>query len=309
MKKSRLIKIRRLFNFKQDFSPMEQKQSIGKRILHSALVKILIGFAICAFTIGLGQAFVPRILSIFTHNSDISIIVTSIVVSILTIYVYRLLFSNYEKRNITELSAKSLLTNLGAGILLGVVYQSLVILVIYLNKGYTVVSINSAPNVLPYLAICICAGITEELIFRGITFRLAEEKLGSYYALLISAAIFGGVHLMNENSTTLAAIAIAVEAGLLLGTAYMFTRNLWFPIAIHIAWNFAQSGIFGASTSGFAVKDSFISAHITGDKLITGGLFGPEASVQAMAIGLLAAAILLVMSRRKGNLKSPYWKK
>lgn len=31
----------------------------------------------------------------------------------------------------------------------------------------------------------------------------------------------------------------------MLGAAYVATRTLWVPIGLHLAWNFAETGIFG----------------------------------------------------------------
>ncbi len=288
---------------------MQQQPTLVNRILYSTPVKILIGFMLCVFIIAICQSFIPRIITGLFRNENASIVVTGIITSAIVIYAYRRLYSKYEKRVISELSLKNLLSNICAGVLLGFIYQSLVILCIYLNNSYTIVAINGIGGLLPYFIISVNAAITEEIIFRGIIFRLTEEKTGSYIALLISAAIFGGVHLMNENSTPLAAAAIAIEAGLLLGAAYIYTRNLWFPIAIHFAWNFAQSGIYGASTSGFAMKNGLITANIHGRTLLTGGLFGPEASAQAMIIGLLLSVLLLIISIRKGKIIQPRLKK
>ena len=84
-------------------------------------------------------------------------------------------------------------------------------------------------------------------------FRLIERHAGTLAALVISALLFGLVHASNPGATWLSSTAIALEAGLLLGAAYAKTRTLCFPIGLHTGWNFTQSGIFGAHTSGFSV--------------------------------------------------------
>ena len=50
----------------------------------------------------------------------------------------------------------------------------------------------------------------------------------------------------------------------------IFRRNLWFPIALHFAWNFTQSGIYGAITSGNEKTPGLLTAKIQGSELITG---------------------------------------
>jgi len=195
------------------------------------------------------------------------------------------------------------------GILLGVVLQSLTILVIYLSGGFTVISVNSILFIVPALAIAFSAAIFEEIFFRGIIFRIVEEKLGSYLALLISALIFGALHLANPNSSLIVALGLAIQAGLLLASAYIYARNLWFPIAIHFAWNFTQAGIFGAAVSGNALGKSLLTSKIEGASWITGGRFGPEGSIQATLFCLIPTVVLLILSSRQKKMISPYWKR
>jgi membrane protease YdiL (CAAX protease family) len=63
-------------------------------------------------------------------------------------------------------------------------------------------------------------GFFEELIFRAIVLRLLMRAFGIWPALALSAALFGALHLANPNATPAAAIAIAVEAGLMLASFY-----------------------------------------------------------------------------------------
>lgn len=96
---------------------------------------------------------------------------------------------------------------------------------------------------------------------------------------------------------------------MLLAAAYIYSRNLWFPIAIHFAWNFTQSAIFGANVSGNALSKTLITSKIQGAEWFTGGQFGPEGSIQATLFCLIAAIILLILSHRNGNIVKPYWNK
>ncbi|TDX01927.1 CPBP family intramembrane glutamic endopeptidase [Dinghuibacter silviterrae] len=267
----------------------------AKKILDFPLRKILIGLIVIVGVIQLGQRLIDQKL------------VRAIVVVILTLAAYILLFRFYEKRKITELSPNGMY--LVVGILLGALLQTLTIGVIYLNHDFTVISINPIAAVLPGLIMAFTAAIIEEVLIRGVLFRIMEEKLGSLLALGISALIFGLLHLANPNSSLITAMGIAIEAGLLLGVAYMYSRNLWFPIAIHFAWNFTQSGIFGASTSGVAISDSLLTSKIQGATWVTGGAFGPEGSVQAPVFCLVATGVLMVLCYRQGKIVPPFWKK
>jgi len=285
---------------------MNNKKKLGQRILHFSFTKILIGIIVCVGVVSLGQIGLKSLFEFSALTQEYKSLIIGVVVAILAVASYTVLYKFYEKRKITELSANRLLRNLFGGILLGVILQSLTIFVIYLYGEFSVVSVNSLIFLIPSLTMAFTSAIFEEILLRGIIFRLIEEKLGSYIALAISALIFGALHLANPNSSIVAALGIAIQAGLLLGAAYIYTKNLWFPIALHFAWNFTQSGIFGASTSGHAISKSLLTTKIEGAELITGGLFGPEGSIQATLFCLVAAIILLVLSHRQNKIIKPY---
>jgi len=280
--------------------------SLTQKILHFSIVKIIVGIICCAGIVTVAQVGMSKPLSPTSLAKDEKMLLIGIIVAILSIGTYIFLFRYYEKRSITELSTKGLGKNLSIGILLGVLLQSLTILVIYLNKGFTVISVNSILFILPSLTMAFTSAIFEEILFRGILFRITEEKLGSYWALVISAIIFGAMHLANPHSTFLAALGLAIQAGLLLGAAYIFSRNLWFPIAIHFAWNFTQSGIFGASTSGSTMGKSLLTTKIEGAEWFTGGQFGPEGSIQATLFCLVATIVLILLSHKQHKIIKPF---
>lgn len=288
---------------------MDHKKKLGQRILHFSFTKILIGIIVCVGVVALGQEGLKNIFEFSALGQEYKNLIIGIIVAILAIASYTVLYKFYEKRKITELSVKGLSKNLFWGLVLGVLLQSLTIFVIYLNGGFSVISVNSFIFLIPSLTMAFTSAIFEEILLRGIIFRLIEEKLGSYIALAISALIFGALHLANPNSSIVAALGIAIQAGLLLGAAYIYSKNLWFPIALHFAWNFTQSGIFGASTSGHAISKSLLTTKIEGAELITGGQFGPEGSIQATLFCLIATIILLILSHRQNKIIKPYWTK
>jgi membrane protease YdiL (CAAX protease family) len=295
--------------YKSETKKIMDKKNIGQKILHFPLTKIIIGLIVCGVIIGVGQTLIQKILELTSIDKDLKNLIGGIFAAILVIISYTYLFKFYEKRKITEFSKKSIIKNLSIGIVLGVILQSLTILVIYLKGGYSVISINPILFIIPPLTMGITSAIIEETLFRGIIFRIPEEKLGSYISLLISALIFGALHISNPNSSLSAGIGLAIQAGLLLGAAYIYSRNLWFPIAIHFAWNFTQSAIFGANVSGNAISKTLITSKIEGAEWFTGGQFGPEGSIQATIFCLIATIVLLVLSHKEGKIIKPYWNK
>jgi uncharacterized protein len=188
-----------------------------------------------------------------------------------------------------------------AGIAVGLALFSTVFALLYLIGIVRWHGVSARFFVGPVLATSIIAAVGEELAFRGVLFRIVAERFGTAAALVVSAAVFGLLHGVNPGATIVSTAAIAIEAGLLLGAAYALTRNLWFPIGLHLGWNFTEGGIFGTSVSGGAAGRGIFSVSLTGPRLLTGGAFGPEASLVAIAVGLTAAIVLIILTVRAGR--------
>lgn len=213
-----------------------------------------------------------------------------------------------EKRPVTELSTTGALRELGLGILVGAGLFTAVILVLWLLGYYTVTGTNSLASIWPMFTLAVTTAVFEELLFRGILFRIIEEPLGTWLALAFSALLFGMLHLGNPNATLWAATAIAIEAGIMLAAGYMLTRRLWLVIGIHFAWNFVQGGIFGVAVSGNA-RAGVLQSSLSGPVLLSGGAFGAEASIFAVIFCLAAGLTLVRLAYRKRPFTPPIWQR
>jgi len=170
-----------------------------------------------------------------------------------------------------------------------------------------VVGVDSWKVLWPSAVAAAVAAVFEEVLFRGIIFRIAEESLGSWLALVISALLFGAAHLLDKNANLQAGVAIALEAGIFLAAAYMLTRRLWFVIGVHFGWNFTEGGIFGAAVSGTSAP-GLLKANVTGPTYLSGGVFGVEASAVTIAICFLVALAFLWRAKAKGQFVRPFWR-
>lgn len=131
----------------------------------------------------------------------------------------------------------------------------------------------------------------EEILFRGYILNNLMLSMNKYVALLISSFIFALFHGLNPNLTLLAFTDLII-AGLLLGISYIYTKNLWFPISLHLFWNFFQGPILGYQVSG-QKGYSLIRVKTYGDQLFSGGEFGFEGSIICTALS--AVTIILVI--------------
>lgn len=229
------------------------------------------------------------------------------VVTVLAAHVSYVLYVKwFERRAVTELSARGALAELGMGILIGAGLCTLVVAAIWALGSYRATGVNRPTVVIPAIGTAFVAGYVEEILMRGIAFRIVEEALGIWWAFLLSAAIFGLLHARSPHATVTSTLAIASSAGLVLGAAYVLTRRLWLPIGLHFAWNFAQGGLFGVTVSGRPAH-GLLQGELTGAELVSGGRFGIEASVVVVVVGLALTAAFLLLASRNGNLVLPVW--
>jgi membrane protease YdiL (CAAX protease family) len=195
-----------------------------------------------------------------------------------------------ERRTLAEvgLSARRLAIDWLKGAAVGAAYLCASVGILAVIGGYHITGVAFAGRSLAGgLLLHVLVGIFEETLFRGILFRFLEEGFGSWVALTLTALFFGLSHLGNPNATLWSAIAIALEAGVTFAAVYMATRSLWFAMGLHTAWNFLQGNVFGVAVSGSgAPTDSLFQPLIQGNPWLTGGAFGIEASVIAVALGL-----------------------
>lgn len=178
--------------------------------------------------------------------------------------------------------------------------------VIALFGGYRIVGFNAGYN--PWgdlLRLGFAAGIAEEIMMRGVLLRLVEERLGSWGAVILSALIFGLMHLANQDGTVWGGLAIAIEAGLLFGAVYLATRSLWWCMGFHFMWNIAEGPIFGSIVSGNGDQRSWLVAQWSGPDILTGGAFGLEASIVPVILLGGIAIVLLVHLQRLGLMVEP----
>lgn len=226
--------------------------------------------------------------------------IVGILGSLALIGFYRLLVRWMERRSADEMLLERAPGGLVAGTVLGAGLFCAVYAVLWALGVASFKGVGATDGLATAFAISLLAGFGEEMIFRGVVFRLFEEGFGTTVAVLLSGAIFGALHGINPHATLASSAAIAVEAGFMLAAAYALTRTLWVPIALHFAWNFTEGGIFGAAVSGGKIK-SLLLVPLQGPTYLTGGEFGPEASVAAVGVCLTAAIVMLVLAAQRGN--------
>lgn len=277
--------------------PPPPAEPLGRRIWRHPLTALVTGLATFAATAALAS-FAVR----YLPEGPVAAIVGTLLTIGLLFAAYKLVIRRLGRHRHDDLPLRGALRDSMAGVALAAVLMSAIVGVAALAGVYRIVGPGTTSDAVELVFQAgLFAAFVEEVLFRGILFRWVEEWAGSIVAMAVSALAFGAAHLANDNASWLAALAIALEAGLMLGAAYMLTRSLWLAIGIHFGWNVVQGLVWDVPVSGFPLR-GLVDARLEGPDLLTGGAFGLEASVIAMVLAGATGAWLLTRAVRAGQL-------
>ncbi len=142
------------------------------------------------------------------------------------------------------------------------------------------------------LALLILAGAFEELVYRGYAFQTLLRGVSPIVPILFLSVFFAAGHWNNPSRTVFSTVN-TVLAGVWLSVAYLKTRSLWFPTALHFGWNWVMGAVFGLPVSGLFIPQHPI-LNSTGEAplWLTGGSYGPEGGAATTAI--VIASIIFI---------------
>ena len=242
---------------------------------------------------------------LFFNNQDLlSLLITLFSFAFISLLVF-FRVKVIEKRSLSSIgfNKNNWLKKYSLGFLIGLVMMSIIVLILLLFRYITVeknpiqpVGVSAISSVLVILFGWIIQGATEEIVTRGWLLNVLSSKYNIGFGLLISSTLFGLMHLTNPNVNYIAVINI-ILVGLFYGLYVIKTNDLWSVCGMHSAWNFAQGNIFGFEVSGLDISvGTLIDLNLVENDFITGGVFGPEASIVATFVLLLSIIILLFIN-------------
>ena len=224
----------------------------------------------------------------------------STIAAVATLYAFKKYLSWYVEDG-ESLSFGGKARMMGVGWAVSVVNFLAIIVCLFLCGCYRIVTVDfDVASQLSWLSLFLLVGVVGEVIFRGILFRLIADKWNIAVGLTTSSLLFGLAHLGNPGATLWAALAIALASGWLFGMAYAYHQTIWVPVGMHWAWNYLEGGVFGCSVSGTPLDyRPLITPKISGTDLLSGGAFGPEASIICVAIGMGISIVYTVLYIKK----------
>ncbi|MFA7588035.1 MAG: type II CAAX endopeptidase family protein [Novosphingobium sp.] len=281
-------------------------RDIGRGIMAFPLTRMVLSIGVVLLAMLVGAQGLAR-MNLPDHPAFE--VLGALLTATLVVLAYKAIKRWIERAPDRELALTGAGRELGAGLLLGAGLFTVTAGAVILLGGMEVLGVRGMAGLWPVLAMSIVSAMVEEVLFRGVIQRQLEAMIGSWAALALTSALFGLSHLGNPEATAVSAAAIAVEAGVLLGAAFLLTRRLWLAIGIHAAWNFTQGWVFSAPVSGSPAPMGLLVTRRIGPEWLTGGSFGLEASVVAVVVASGAGLALLALAARRGNLMAPMWRR
>jgi uncharacterized protein len=211
---------------------------------------------------------------------------TGLVANLLTMRIF-------DRRPLSDIGLRGdipSLQNFGLGVLLGAGAAGLMLLApLVAGTGHLVQQNDTAfswATLIFYIGSLAAAATGEEMIFRGYAFQLLIEKIGAFATVLPVAVIFGLSHASNPNSSRIGVLN-TILWGVVLGYAFLRSRDLWLPIGLHFGWNVILP-LFGVNLSGLTIEITRYHYRWDLKPLWSGGDYGPEG-------GLLATVFIIAL--------------
>lgn len=204
------------------------------------------------------------------------------------------IFMKYmDKQNFMDvgLQIKNRKNDIIIGTLLGLVIMGLAFVSLWAAEEIIYIDFNFDVLELIYTTLLfVLVAILEEVLFRGYILKNLMLSFNKYIALIISSALFAIAHGANPNISLFSLTGLFL-AGIALGTSYIYTKNLWYPIAFHFSWNLFQS-LFGFNVSGQDIY-SIIEFTVPENNMVNGGQFGFEGSIFSLIIEMILVALII----------------
>ena len=150
------------------------------------------------------------------------------------------------------------------------------------------------------------AGVTEELLFRGLLMNAVIKKWGRLAGILAPSVLFASLHIIGMNFSLFSCVQVMV-AGTMVGVMFSLIalegRSVWNSAIVHGVWNMIIIG--GGLTIGTEINEYSVCSYVLETRafLLTGGEFGIESSVVAI-IGYIAVSLAAAwMIRREQGKK------
>lgn len=264
-----------------------------RRLLRHPLARMcaasLTMFLALALSFALMEALLPK---------DMLVAWPNLVAALACALGYWAYVNRVERRKVAELSGSGSLAEWTRGAGLGVLLGLLTLAPLGGLGVYRIEGVGDGFPLLKQIPEMLLVSVMEELLMRGVIFRIAEQAWGTWRALALTTVLFMAAHLPGEIS--LIGMLVTAAASLALTAAYQLSRRLWLPMGMHFAWNYLFSAVFSVPVSGHEAR-GWLRGSMSGLEWLSGGTYGVEASAIALLVWAVAAGLLLRRAYARGQ--------
>jgi len=198
------------------------------KILQFPLVRIIIATLFVGVGVAIGQVALNLLRSALSiTDTGVANLFAFLLVTPAAYFAYWVYVRFVEKRDLTELRGVNAIREFGLGSSTGFGLFSFVMTTLWLMGFYRVNGSNIVLlSLVGALAGAFVSAFAQELIFRAAIYRIMEEWLGTWWAVAISALLFGLIHLTSAGATLFSTASVALQAGILFAAAYALTHRL-----------------------------------------------------------------------------------
>jgi membrane protease YdiL (CAAX protease family) len=232
-----------------------------------------------------------------TMGSDLGYALCNVIMTIFVYYFCKYIIKK-EKIGFKDLGfskehkISQVLMGFTLGIVFVLIYVSILIAMGEVLFEYNPLSMNVFYSLCMGFIIFGGVAFAEEIIYRGYIQYILGKK-NKYVGLIITAIVFALSHLLNANYSLMSLIYLTI-GGVMLGLMRMKTRNIWFPLGFHIAWNWTEIRVFGLNN---ATNHRWFTTKIVKNTIWNGGESGT--GIIIVLVELVFIAILLTYAKKK----------
>lgn len=274
---------------------MTETESRWRRLLRHPLARMLAASLVMFLALALSFAVAEALLPMHTR-----IAWPNLAAALACALGYWAYVKRAEGRDVTELGASGALAECAWGVALGVLMGLLTLAPLWGIGVYRVEGLGDTFPLVGQIPEMLLVAVMEELLMRGVVFRISQQAWGTRWALVLTTLLFVVAHVPGDINVM--GMLVTAAASLAFTAAYQLSGRLWLPIGMHFAWNYLFSAVFSVPVSGHEAK-GWLHGSMSGPGWLSGGAYGVEASIMALFAWAVAAALLLRRAHARGEFR------
>ena len=201
-----------------------------------------------------------------------------------------------EKNGIKISLLDKMAKNSVLGIFTGIEWIGIPILILSIIGSFHFGAINSISYLPVWIISAFLNVIMQEYLVRGYIFELLKKEYNLITSIIITTILFTGLH-GGAFEAGIVAVLNVITMSVFMSVLLVYAKSLFLPIVVHAVWNIAGSLLGCVSlASDYPV---LINCTITGDKIISGGIYKLEGSIIVLLVNIVNIIVFIIVMNKK----------